>query len=212
MTSCGPVARRGEFFAQQLRGVALGEQLGLEVEAGRKIQVAVGRTRVAVDAAVLATAIRIDRPIEPDVRRFVAADDRAGLSKLTVVASGGSSSSSVAPSSLADAFDRLEAMREVRYGTATLADKRDRHSRRLERVVRHPRDRVVSGSRGRARTGPVGRLHPAARRSEDGRCRWQRPLPAFHAAIAVGSNSKRRKCTDDVFCSFSRSMSSSAIA
>ena len=35
---------------------------------------------------------------------------------------------------------------------------------------------------------------------------------AFNAAIIGGVSSKRTKCTDDVFCSFSRSRSSSAIA
>jgi len=38
---------------------------------------AVGRTREAVDAAVLAPAIGVDRAIERDVRAIVAGDDRS---------------------------------------------------------------------------------------------------------------------------------------
>ncbi len=63
--------------AQQRRGIGLGEELRLEIEAGREIEIGVRRPRVAIDAAVLAALVGIDRLRERDVRRIVAADDRA---------------------------------------------------------------------------------------------------------------------------------------
>src|SRR5262249_14331424 len=48
-----------------------------EVEAGREAEVGVGRPREAVDAAVLAAAIRVDRAVEADIGRLVAGDDFA---------------------------------------------------------------------------------------------------------------------------------------
>ena len=41
-------------------------------------EIAVGGARVAIDAAVLAAAVRIDRLVEGDVRALVARDDGAG--------------------------------------------------------------------------------------------------------------------------------------
>src|SRR5712692_1762951 len=72
-----PVARPGELLAQQLRRVGLGEELGLEVESRRELEVGMARAGVAVDAAVLAAAVRVDRLLEADVGRVVARDDRA---------------------------------------------------------------------------------------------------------------------------------------
>src|SRR5262249_20591702 len=53
---------------EQLRRIRLGEELGFEIESGRQAEIGVGRPREAVDAAVLATAIRIDRSIERNIR------------------------------------------------------------------------------------------------------------------------------------------------
>ena len=47
--------------AQALRGVGLGDDAGFEVEPGRQVQVAVGGPGIAVDAAVLAAPVGIDR-------------------------------------------------------------------------------------------------------------------------------------------------------
>ena len=63
---------------QQVGGGGLGEDAGLEVEAGREAQLRMGRAGEAVDAAVLAAAIGVDRAVEGHVRRGVAGDDAAG--------------------------------------------------------------------------------------------------------------------------------------
>ena len=55
------VAGARELALEQRRRVVLGEQLGLEVEPGREPEIGVARPRVAVDAAVLAAAIGVDR-------------------------------------------------------------------------------------------------------------------------------------------------------
>ena len=51
------------------------EQLGLEIEPRRQPEIGMGRPREAVDAAMLAAAIGVDRAVEGDVRRLVAGDD-----------------------------------------------------------------------------------------------------------------------------------------
>ncbi len=71
------VARVRQLLFQQRRRVVLGEQLRFEIEAGRQAEIGVGRPRKAVDAAVLAAAIGIDRAVEADVGRVVAGDDLA---------------------------------------------------------------------------------------------------------------------------------------
>ena len=74
---------RGEYFGSEssrsnsLRRLRLHEQLRLEVEAGRETEIGVGRPREAIDAAVLAAAIGIDRTVERDVGGVVAGDDLA---------------------------------------------------------------------------------------------------------------------------------------
>src|SRR5262249_55429498 len=50
-------------------------ELGFEVQAGRQSEIGVGRPGEAVDAAVLAATIRVDRAIEGNVGRIVARDD-----------------------------------------------------------------------------------------------------------------------------------------
>ena len=63
------VARMGQLAAQQFGGIGLGEQPGLEIEAGRQVEVRVRGPRVAVDAAVLAALVGVDRLRERDVGR-----------------------------------------------------------------------------------------------------------------------------------------------
>src|SRR5205823_2332546 len=50
----------------------------LEIQSGRKTEILVERSRVAVDATVFATAIGIDAGLEADVRTVVVRDNRAG--------------------------------------------------------------------------------------------------------------------------------------
>ena len=74
----GYITRRRQFALQQFRRVRLHEQLRFEIEPGRQPEIGVGRPREAIDAAVLAAAIGIDRAVEGNVRRVVAGDDLAG--------------------------------------------------------------------------------------------------------------------------------------
>ncbi len=69
------VARARELAGEQLRGVRLGEQPGLEVEPGREAEPGVGRAGEAVHAAMLAAAIGVDRAIERNIGRVVPRDD-----------------------------------------------------------------------------------------------------------------------------------------
>src|SRR5438132_7342371 len=71
------VAGFGKLGSEELRSIRLGEELGFEVEPWREIEIRVRRPRVAIDASVLASLIRIDRLREPDVGRVVAGDDGA---------------------------------------------------------------------------------------------------------------------------------------
>ncbi len=71
------VAGRRELALQQVRRIVLGEQLGLEIEAGRQTEEGMCRPRETVDAAVLAAAIGVDRAVERNVGRLVARDHAA---------------------------------------------------------------------------------------------------------------------------------------
>ena len=50
--------------------------LRLEIEPGGKAEILVGRPGIAIDAAVLAAAIRIEARLESDIGTIVASDDR----------------------------------------------------------------------------------------------------------------------------------------
>ena len=69
------IARARELLPQHARDVLLVEELRLEIETGRQPHVGVARPRVAIDASVFATPVRIDRLVEPDVRGVVGGDD-----------------------------------------------------------------------------------------------------------------------------------------
>ena len=73
---------------------SLGEQLRFEIEPGREAEIGVGGTREAVDAAVLAAAIGIDRGSKPMSGESLRAMMVRVASGVTVVRSGGRSSSS----------------------------------------------------------------------------------------------------------------------
>ncbi len=66
-----------QLLPQQLGRVLLHDDLRLEIEACGEAEVLVGGTGIAVDAAVLATAVRIETRIEADVGTVVVGDDRA---------------------------------------------------------------------------------------------------------------------------------------
>src|SRR3546814_13042847 len=61
---------------EQRRSIRLVKQLGLEIEARRQVEISVAGACEAVDAAVLAAAIRIDRLRAQQVRQTVAGKDR----------------------------------------------------------------------------------------------------------------------------------------
>lgn len=69
----------GEFFTQQVWRIQLHHDLALKIEAGGEAEVFVRRTRVAIDAAMLATAIGIHTGAEADVRAVIIGDDRLGV-------------------------------------------------------------------------------------------------------------------------------------
>ena len=71
------VAGCGQFLLQQFGRVRLDQQLGFEIEPRRQAEKGVGRPREAVDAAMLAAAIRVDRAVEADIGRVVAGDHLA---------------------------------------------------------------------------------------------------------------------------------------
>ncbi len=71
------VARFGQLAAQHLGGIDLGEELGLEVQPRRQVQIGVRGPREAIRAAMFTAAVGIDRLAETHVRRAVAADDAA---------------------------------------------------------------------------------------------------------------------------------------
>src|SRR2546426_4435982 len=66
---------RSQFPSQQLRRVLLHHDLGFEVEAGGEAEEFVERARVAIDATVLAAAIRIHAGFEAHIRAVVVIDD-----------------------------------------------------------------------------------------------------------------------------------------
>lgn len=127
----GHVARLREFAREQLRGIHLRVDPALEIEPRRQPEIAVRRPREAVNAAVLAAAIRIQRYIERNVGRRIAREDRPGAllehlraqrrARLAVV---------VARPAVVDrlALDALVAPLQVAHRAAPLAG-RGRHHR-----------------------------------------------------------------------------------
>jgi hypothetical protein len=73
-----------QFLFEKARGIGLGKQLRFEIEPGGKTHITVRGPCEAIDAAMLAAAIRVDRAIEGNIGRFVARYDRARLFDLYV--------------------------------------------------------------------------------------------------------------------------------
>src|SRR5450830_596951 len=72
------IAGLGQLLLQHIGGVGLGNQFGFEIQPRRQVPIGMAGPRIAVDAAMLTPAIRIDRAIERQVRRVVARDDGLG--------------------------------------------------------------------------------------------------------------------------------------
>ena len=72
-----------QFSAQQISGLTLCVQTSLKIKTGRVPEVSMRGPCKAVNAAVLASAIGIDRTVKVDIRRLVARDDCA----ITIIAS-----------------------------------------------------------------------------------------------------------------------------
>ena len=77
MTSvCGFHFGEDNSASSKLRRVHLHHDATLEIESGRKPEIFVRWPRITIDAAMLATAIRIEARFESDIRTVVARDDR----------------------------------------------------------------------------------------------------------------------------------------
>ena len=75
----GFVAALRQFLSQEFRGIGFRKQPAFEIEPRRQIVERVRRAREAIDTAVFAAAIGIDRAVEADVGRFISRDDRLGV-------------------------------------------------------------------------------------------------------------------------------------
>ncbi|MNJ44763.1 hypothetical protein D3C77_398290 [compost metagenome] len=67
-----------QLLLQHLGGVGLGDQPGFEVQPGGQVPIGMTGARITVNAAVLTTAIGIDRAVEGQVGRVVAGNDALG--------------------------------------------------------------------------------------------------------------------------------------
>ena len=72
------IARPGQLLFQQPGGVGLGEQAALEIQPRRQAHIGMARPGIAVDTAVLAPPVGVDRPVEGQIGRLVARDDAPG--------------------------------------------------------------------------------------------------------------------------------------
>ena len=150
----GGVAGLCQLLLEELGGVRLREQLGLEIEPGREPLIGVGRPREAVDAAMLAAAIGVDRAVEADVGRVVPRDDGArpldrhlGLERRRLFGK-------IPAVVEALAFDRLEAGMRVRHRAAAAPGLAFRDRARLEaEAPRRLGGRDGAAHRGRAEDG-----------------------------------------------------------
>ena len=74
----GDMALFADFRAQQICRIGLCEQPTFEVEPGRQVMIGMCWTGIAIDTAMFAAAIRIDRLVKRDVWGSVACQDRLG--------------------------------------------------------------------------------------------------------------------------------------
>ena len=69
-----PVGLRRQLPPQNLRRLGSRHQFGLEIQPRREPQIGMGRPREAIDAAMLAAPVRVDRPVERQIGRAVVGD------------------------------------------------------------------------------------------------------------------------------------------
>ena len=115
------VAAAGELGAEDAGGLGLGGEPGLEVEAGGEAEEGVGGAGEAVDAAVLAAAVGVDRAVEGDVGAVVPGDDRARALDRDLGAGGRDLLVDVPAVVDGDALVALEAAGHVEAGAAGAA-------------------------------------------------------------------------------------------
>ena len=72
------VALCADLGSQSLHGVHLHIDVALELDAGRMPEKSMARPRIAVGTAMLAAAIRINRPLEADIGAVIGGDDGLG--------------------------------------------------------------------------------------------------------------------------------------
>src|ERR1700741_5402108 len=63
----GLIALRQQFALEECRGIRLGKNLGFEIKTGGEPEKGVSRAGVAIDAAMLAAAIGVDRAVERNI-------------------------------------------------------------------------------------------------------------------------------------------------
>src|SRR4029077_7054848 len=68
---------RLQFAAQQFRRIGFHHDFALEIEASRKPEILVSRSRVTIDATVLAPAIWIQARFKADIRTGIPGDNRS---------------------------------------------------------------------------------------------------------------------------------------
>ncbi len=74
----GGIARRRQFALEEAGRVDFCKQPCLEIEARGQAEIGVGGACETIDAAMLATAIGIDRPVEGNIGRLIPGDDCLG--------------------------------------------------------------------------------------------------------------------------------------
>ena len=198
----GAVAGAGELGAEESGGVGLDEDLGLEVEAGREAPESVAGPGVAVDAAVLAAAIGVDRLGEGDVGRGVAGDQATGGVGDQLGARRGRVGQLVegAPA-IVERFAALglEAVGGVEQGTAAPGWPERLHAAMVRRATEQSKNtqRRNEGWRGAERLLGIGRARPRAGG-------W--PTPSRSGMLQAENHSENRD--DDVLLQGGRSCSS----
>ncbi|MCY1235278.1 hypothetical protein D9M72_478870 [compost metagenome] len=115
------VIRSRQFALQEPRGIRLGEELRLEIQTRRQAHEGVCGAGETIDAAVLASAIGVDRTVKGDIGRFISGDHRPRLLDLDFGLEGGQIFQAFP--AVVEAFPRLrlEAAGRVEPGAASAA-------------------------------------------------------------------------------------------
>ena len=70
------ITRPGQRLAEQCRSIRFGEQLAFKIQSRRQIMIGMARPRIAIDTAMFATPIRVNRPVKRQIGRCVKAQNR----------------------------------------------------------------------------------------------------------------------------------------